>query len=313
MEVKKLLERGKIMKLCGLSNENAQYTDNIVSIEERSAEDGDVSCICEVILGDSKGKMLTVRETNLMEIPSPPPEQVESLDEEFCNLHKAFHETRISERSSDQREAINSIYKKAQDMLIDLPNDCMLWDFHFQLSKLFVLFVNLLCFDFISHITTAHYLGLGGSAERLKCIQRAIANPIHLGEADDSDKMYMIGNLADNFRSQDREKDAQTLFKYIIDSNLIPADLYRFHLANSYMQTREYDEAGDILSSLYCKRVFEARSEYLSFFEEQNRGVCFREAIYRMLDHLNEHYFDLGQEHSKKGEALAAAGNQAGN
>ena len=123
----------------------------------------------------------------------------------------------------------------------------------------------------------------------------------------------MIGNLADNFRSQDREKDAQTLFKYIIDSNLIPADLYRFHLANSYMQTREYDEAGDILSSLYCKRVFEARSEYLSFFEEQNRGVCFREAIYRMLDHLNEHYFDLGQEHSKKGEALAAAGNQAGN
>ena len=166
---------------------------------------------------------------------------------------------------------------------------------------------------FISLITVAHYLGLGGSADRLKCIQRVIANPIVLGGAEEADKMYMIGNLANDFRSQDREKDAQTLLKYIIDSNLIAADLRRFYLASSYTQTEEYGEAGDILSSLYCKRVFDARSEYLSFLDEQNGEVCFREAIYRMLDHLNEHYFDLGKEHSKKGEALAAAGDQTGN
>ena len=81
--------------------------------------------------------------------------------------------------------------------------------------------------------------------------------------------MYMIGNLANEFRSQDREKDAQTLLKYIIDSNLIPADLHRFYLASSYTQTGEYDEAGGILSSLYCKRVFEARPEYLSFLKSR--------------------------------------------
>ena len=166
-------------------------------------------------------------------------------------------------------------------------------------------------FVFISLISAAHHLGLGGSAERLKCIQRAIANPIHLGEADDSDKMYMIGNLANDFRLQDREKDAQTLLKYIIDSNHIPADLYRFHLANSYMQTREYDEAGDILSSLYCKRVLEGEPEYLSFFEDVS-GLCLREAICILLSGVSEQYFDLSNECSKKGDALAAAGNQTG-
>ena len=71
MEVKKLLESGKIMKLCGLSNENAKFDNSIVSIHERSAENGDVSCICEVILGDGKDK-LAVKETNLIEIPPPP-------------------------------------------------------------------------------------------------------------------------------------------------------------------------------------------------------------------------------------------------
>lgn len=124
-------------------------------------------------------------------------------------------------------------------------------------------------------------------------------------------KMYFVGNLADHYKMKSRFKEAQTLLKYIIDSKLVPADLYRFHLAEAYLRDKEFDEAGDLFIDLYCRRVFEAKPEYLSLFEMQT-GRCLREAIHRGLDFLGERYFFHSNEYKRRGEALAANGNSFG-
>ena len=121
-------------------------------------------------------------------------------------------------------------------------------------------------------VITAYYLDLTDidSVEYFQYLKRAAANPIILGEAGDPRKMYMIGDLADYYKRKRRTKEAQILIKHVIDSNIIPADLYRFYLAESYTHTKDYDKAAEILSYLYCKRAFKADPEQLSIFEEHN-------------------------------------------
>ena len=166
-------------------------------------------------------------------------------------------------------------------------------------------------FSFYFAILTAHYLGRRNSPEYLQYLQRAVANPIVIGRPSDPKKVYLAGNLADYYMRHRRLKEAQALFKHIIDSKLVPADVYRYHLADAYMHSDNYDEAGELFCDLYCKREFEAEPEYLSIFEMQS-GKCLREAVCKGLAFLSDYYFNLSGECRNKGEALATGGDNAG-
>ena len=123
-----LLECGKIMQLHGLSN--AQWNGSVVSIDERSAANGDIRFVCEVIQGENKGKKLKVKESNLIEVPQLSPEKLSDMKEEFSKLREAFKEVQDAPRFGiKQRATIKRIYKKANDMIAEVPNCCMLWDF----------------------------------------------------------------------------------------------------------------------------------------------------------------------------------------
>lgn len=164
----------------------------------------------------------------------------------------------------------------------------------------------------LTYIITARYLDYRDEVEFFQCLQRAAANPIVLGEAGDPRKMYMIGDFGDYLKRQGRVKDSLVLFKHVIGSNLIPADMYRFYLAESCNINEEYEGVGDILKYLYCKRVFEADPDFLTMFEENN-GVCLREATYDILTRVAIHYIDTGDAFKNKGDALKNAGDHAGN
>ena len=144
-----------------------------------------------------------------------------------------------------------------------------------------------------------------------KYLQRAASNPIILGEPGDPRKMYIIGNFGDYFKRNKRHKEAQALFTHVIDSNLIPPDLYRFYLAESYTLSEDYVKAAEIATYLYCKREFKVNQKFLSIFEEYNK-VCLREAVYDVLNRWGKPYLRKSIEHQKKGEALRAAGDRAG-
>ena len=145
----------------------------------------------------------------------------------------------------------------------------------------------------------------------MQFVQRAAANPIVLGEAGDPRKMYMIGDLADYYKRKGCHKEAQALIKHVIDSHLVPADLYRFYLAESYTHTKDYDKAAEILSYLYCKRVFKAETALLRIFEGHNK-VCLREAVYDILNRVIKPYLEKGVEYKEKGDVFADAGDHAG-
>ena len=164
---------------------------------------------------------------------------------------------------------------------------------------------------YLYFVITARYLDYRDHAEYFQYLQRAAANPIILSVAGDLRKLYAIGDLGDYYKRNNRLKDAQVLFKHIVDSNAVPADLFRFYLAESYTLAKEYESAKEILHSLYCKRVFEADTELMSIFEEYNK-VCLREAVYDVLNRWGKPYLRKSIEHQKKGEALRAAGDRAG-
>ena len=164
---------------------------------------------------------------------------------------------------------------------------------------------------YLYFVITARYLDYRDEAEYFQYLKRAAANPIILSVAGDLRKLYAIGDLGDYYKRNNRLKDAQVLFKHIVDSNAVPADLFRFYLAESYTLAKEYESAKEILHSLYCKRVFEADTELMSIFEEYNK-VCLREAVYDVLNRSGKPYLRKSIEHQKKGEALRAAGDRAG-
>ena len=159
---------------------------------------------------------------------------------------------------------------------------------------------------------TAYFLDCDSwDGVEFKYLQRAAANPIILGDAGDPRKMYMIGDFGDYFKRNKRHKEAQALFTHVIDSNLIPPDLYRFYLAESYTLSEDYVKAAEIATYLYCKREFKVNQKFLSIFEEYNK-VCLREAVYDVLNRWGKPYLRKSIEHQKKGEALRAAGDRAG-
>ena len=134
MEAAQLLESGKIMKLVGLSSD--QWNGSIVSIEERSIENGETRCVCEIIFGESKGKKLKVKESNLVEVPPPSPERRECIQDELTKIYYRFKDAREAGKSSEQQETINSFLNKAKDLNAEVPNCSLLWDLLAQLSKL---------------------------------------------------------------------------------------------------------------------------------------------------------------------------------
>lgn len=88
--------------------------------------------------------------------------------------------------------------------------------------------------------------------------------------------------------------------------------MYRFYLAESSNMTKEYEGVGEILKYLYCKCVFEADSEFLAYFEDNN-GVCLREAVYDILTRVTAHLLEIANGIKEKGDAFAAAGKHTGN
>ena len=131
-----LLECGKIMQLHGLSN--AQWNGSVVSIEERSAANGDIRFVCEVIQGENKGKKLKVKESNLIEVPQLSPEKLNSMKDELSKLREEFKVAQDAPRIGiKQRATIKRIYNKLKSMIADVPNCCMLWDLLGRVCKLF--------------------------------------------------------------------------------------------------------------------------------------------------------------------------------
>ena len=155
---------------------------------------------------------------------------------------------------------------------------------------------------YLYFVITARYLDYRDEAEYFQYLKRAAANPIILSVAGDLRKLYAIGDLGDYYKRNNRLKDAQVLFKHIVDSNAVPADLFRFYLAESYTLAKEYESAKEILHSLYCKRVFEADTELMSIFEEYNK-VCLREAVYDILTRVTANLLDIANGIKDKGVA----------
>ena len=56
------MEYGKIMQLVGLSE--SQLNGCLVSIDGRLEENGEISYLCDVILGENNGEKLKVKEIN---------------------------------------------------------------------------------------------------------------------------------------------------------------------------------------------------------------------------------------------------------
>ena len=133
MEANQLLECGKVMQLAGLSS--AQWNGCIVSIEERSIDNGETRCTCELIFGESKGKKLKVKEANLIEVSPPSPERRKYVQDELTKLYYGFKDAREAGKSSEQQETINSFLNKAKDLNAEVPNCCLLWDLLGQFSK----------------------------------------------------------------------------------------------------------------------------------------------------------------------------------
>ena len=117
-----ILEYGKIMKLHGLSA--TQWNDSIVDIVERLDENGQIRYICEVILGDNKGKKLKVKEVNIMEVPPPPPEQLKHVNEKCAEL---YVESSVQTSTSLNIERLNKLLAETHELIKVVPNCCVLW------------------------------------------------------------------------------------------------------------------------------------------------------------------------------------------
>ena len=104
MEANQLLECGKVVQLAGLSS--AQWNGCIVSIEERSIDNGETRFTSEVIFGESKGKKLRVKESNLTEVPPPSPERRKCIQDELTKLKLNF--TMGLKRHARLEKAVNN-------------------------------------------------------------------------------------------------------------------------------------------------------------------------------------------------------------
>ena len=135
-------------------------------------------------------------------------------------------------------------------------------------------------------------------------MQRAVSNGFVIDVNNEINKIMMVGNLGDAYDEVGRHSEAQTQFKRIIDSGLIPADQYRFLLAKSYHKSRKCYEAAEAIVPLYCKRVFDVDTEHLYLFKDQN-GMCFREAVYRLVAQVSYHFWMQGSACEKRGDDLA--------
>ena len=118
-----ILECGKIMKLHGLSA--SQWNGNAVSIMEQLEENGQRRYLCEVILGENKGKKLKVKEVNLMEIPPPSADQLELANEKCSEILIEFGSVYMAHPINVAQ--INKLRVEINELIEVVPNCCVLW------------------------------------------------------------------------------------------------------------------------------------------------------------------------------------------
>ena len=119
-----ILEYGKIMQLVGLSE--SQLNGCIVSIDGLLEENGEISYLCDVILGENnKGKKLKVKEINITEVPPLPPDQLKVANEKFSKLFSEFDDVKRADSLNTER--INKLIDETNELIEVVPNCCVLW------------------------------------------------------------------------------------------------------------------------------------------------------------------------------------------
>ena len=131
-------------------------------------------------------------------------------------------------------------------------------------------------------------------------MQRAVANEFVLAQPRCLAKISMIGDLGAAYYEAGRYVEAQAQFRRVIDSGLVPADHYRFSLAEAYHASANYDDAAEILVPLFCKHVYATEAERLS----QQHGLDFRERVYQLMIEVSYLYWVQGHECDKAGDDL---------
>ena len=129
------MEYGTIMQLVGLSE--SQWNGCIVSIDRLLEENGEISYLCDVILGENKGKKLKVKEGHITEVPPLPPDQLKVANEKFSELFSEFDN--VKKADSLNTERVNKLIDETNTLIEVAPNCCVLWQLLASYGKILCL------------------------------------------------------------------------------------------------------------------------------------------------------------------------------
>ena len=150
----------------------------------------------------------------------------------------------------------------------------------------------------------------------LKYLKRAASNPSITFSSSYCNKLYYISDLARAYSEMSRCDEAIVLFKQIIrDSRVqhVPADQCHVYLAETYITTKKFDDAAELLLPLYCKRVFEVEPRQMGLFLSLYDNIpCFREAIFRFMSTVSHHLFKEGEAYDRTGYDFLCAKQMQG-
>lgn len=120
-----MIEQGKIMQLHGLSA--SQWNGCIVDVGKRSISDSIKRYSCEVIMGESKGKKISVKRENLMELLLPPPKALSLAKYRFAILSSKLETVEACVGSESINDKFDEILNKAEKLILIVPNCAALW------------------------------------------------------------------------------------------------------------------------------------------------------------------------------------------
>ena len=143
---------------------------------------------------------------------------------------------------------------------------------------------------------------LSDFADDTKYLQRIVANSYILETMHLARYLCAVTTLTNNYFNAGQYAEAVIQFQRVIDNNHSSRDKYRHLLAICYIQLDKYDEAAEILTLLYRKRVYDI--DYpLSSWMEGRSASSFREFIYEDVSCVTKHYVKVGNKAVSAGDA----------
>ena len=85
-----------------------------------------------------------MKDSHLIEIPPLPIKKLSSMKCEYSKLLKAYTQFDDMHRCKKKRETNKDLYRRAKEMIAEVPNCCMLWDLMVKICKL-IYFSKSLC------------------------------------------------------------------------------------------------------------------------------------------------------------------------